>query len=78
MGGPKVKRRACSSGTHKLMASLAVVLGLLTTVMLFNFGGFTGVTGYSVLSGIYGGMAPIMMVLIVVILIALYVKLMEN
>jgi uncharacterized membrane protein len=78
MRGPKVRRKACSSLTHKLMAFLAAVMGLLITSILFKFENFKGITGYSVLGNIYGGMAPIMMVVIVVILIALYVKLVEN
>ncbi len=78
MRGPKVERKSCSSATHKLMAIVAVVLGLLTTVMLFRFSDVAGITGYNVLSDVYGGVAPVVLVLIVVILIALYVKLIEN
>ena len=47
-------------------------------MVLFKFSDVAGITGYSILSEVYGGVAPVVLVLIVVILIALYVKLIEN
>jgi hypothetical protein len=78
MRGVKVQRTEHSSSTHKLVFTLAVALGILTTILLFYSTEVIGITGYSVLPELYGAAAPTFLVVCVVVLIAIYVKLVED
>ena len=64
--------------THKLLTYLAVVLGLLTTVLLVYSQKITSITGYNVLTDLYGNLAPMVLVIAIVIVIAIYLKIVEN
>ncbi len=78
MRGVKITSKPGSYATHKLLTSLAVVLGLLTTVLLVYSQRVTSVTGYNVLTDLYGNLAPMVLVVAIVIIIAIYLKIVEN
>ena len=78
MRGVKITNRPGSYVTHKLLTSLAVVLGLLTTILLIYSQRITNITGYNVLTDLYGNLAPMVLVVTIVIIIAIYLKIVEN
>jgi uncharacterized membrane protein len=78
MRGIKIKKQAGSYTTHRLLTFLAVMLGILTTLLLFNSYSITSITGYNVLEELYGNLASMVLVLVIVVLIAIYLKLVEN
>ena len=78
MRGVKITSQSGSYMTHKLLTSLVVVLGLLTTVLLVYSQKITSLTGYNVLTDLYGNLAPMVLVVAIVIIIAIYLKIVEN
>tara|TARA_Y100000310_G_scaffold340574_1_gene436897 strand:+ start:11132 stop:11368 length:237 start_codon:yes stop_codon:yes gene_type:complete len=74
----RVKNEPVGSATHKVINILAISLGILTTLTLFYSQMITSVTGHNVLGQLYGGAAPFVLILMIVMLIALYLKLVKN
>ncbi|MDP3917321.1 MAG: hypothetical protein Q8Q42_03470 [Nanoarchaeota archaeon] len=84
MRGVRVRKVKDSSVSHKALNYLTVFLLVLITALLFTYSDTSTVTGYVVanhanpLGEIYGGLAPLVLILIVVVLIVTYRKIVEN
>ncbi len=78
MRGVKIQKQEHSSAVHKMVATLAVTFAVLAGTILLYSQEIVSVTGYSVLPELYGSFAPLFLVICVVVLIAVYVKLVKE
>jgi len=78
MRGVKVQRVGGEAALHKMLTVLAVTFGVLAATILMYSNEIVAVTGYSVLPELYGGFAPLFLVICVVVLIFIYRKTVEE
>lgn len=78
MRGVKVQRVGGDDAIHKMVAVLAVSFGVLVATILMYSNEIVAVTGYSALPELYGGFAPLFLVICVIVLIFVYKKTVEK
>ncbi len=78
MRGVKVQKVDSASAVHKMVATLAVTFAVLVGTIMMYSNEIVGVTGYSVLPELYGGFAPLFLVVCVAVLIFVYKKTVEE
>jgi len=75
MRGIKVQRNDYPFGVHRMLVILTVTFAMLFATILLYSTEIVGVTGYSVLPELYGGFAPLFLVVCVIVLVMVYRKL---
>jgi len=72
------KKKEGNHATRRLMTVLAISFGVLTSLVLFLTSEGVSISGYSILTSAYGGAAPVILVVILILIIALYSRVVKN
>ncbi len=77
MRGVRVHNTGISTATHRIFTGVTITFGLLMALVFITTPNAGRITGYSVLSDLYGNAGPAVLMFTLILVIGLYLRFVE-